>query len=129
MANPWARTIGQANASSPSSIQNAEHHDRSQSKRAIDGTPGTPTEILADSTTKQPVPDLSILRVTNTDTATQFLAIAADADIPVGDPDITDGYALPPNSVTHIYIGQLATKESTFIKSSDTAVQVIILEA
>lgn len=129
MANDWKRTVGQANSSSPSSIQNAEHYDRAQAKRVMDGTPGTPSEIVADSTTEQPVPQISILRVTNTNAAVQFLFVGKESDVPGGAPDITEGYALPPNSVTHVFIGKREDGESDFIKSSSSDVQVIVCEA
>lgn len=128
MANKWEANPRLKTARSPSSVNNQQHHDKSLSERDINGSPGTIGKIISNANTLQSVPELSVLRVTNTTASTQFLFIGEEADAPAGAPVLAEGFALPPNSVENFYVGQLLSKKSVHIKASDAGVQVVVAE-
>ena len=117
------------NASSPGTIANTEHHDKSGSQKNLNGTPGTVKEIIADSTAITPVDPGCVVRVTNTTGSTQFLFVGLNSEAPAGVPTIADSLALPPNHTEHLYIGlTVAPNEGTVLKSSSSSVQLIVME-
>jgi len=129
MANDkWDKNPRLNRSRSTAVIQNQEHHDPSSSSRDITGSPGTPDVIISTAATKQPVPEGCVIRVANTNAATQFLFIGEDADAPAGAPVLADGMALPPNSSECFYVGKLASGKSPAIKASSNDVQITVME-
>lgn len=116
------------NARNPSSIQNMQHHDPSASQRSITGSPGTMETVIATSTTETPLHDDALLRVVNTDAATQFIYIGENpAPVTV---DASNSMALPPGHVECFYCGVADPDEvkSIVVKTSHANVQVVIME-
>jgi hypothetical protein len=115
-------------ASSPASIANNEHHDPSGSKKVIDGSAATIREIIADSTTKTPLEDYAVLRVTNTTGAVEYLFVGKDSDAPAGVPTILNGMAFPAGHSEMVFCGVADdNKESIVCKASVVGLQVIIM--
>lgn len=116
-------------SSSPTVIQNSQHHDTSLSQKCSVGSPGTPELIIADSTVLTPIKDYATIRVTNTTASVAFIFIGQESDAPGGAPTIADGLALPPNSSENIFIGKLEDdSESVHVKASAATVQVVVFE-
>lgn len=115
-------------SSSPTVIQNAQHHDTSLGHRAIDGSPGTPELIIPDSTVLTAVEDYKVIRVTNTTGALAFLYIGTAADDP-GALSITNAIALEPNKAEHFFLGKFEDdSESVHVKASAASVQIVVFE-
>ena len=114
-------------AKSASGIKNAEHHDKSGSKKTIDVIPGTIKEIVSDSTVETPVEDRVLVRAFNTGLAVAYLWIGEAGSAPVT-VDATNGIALGPESGEIIATGHLVSGKSVAIKASVSGVQVIIFE-
>lgn len=116
-------------SSSPGTIVNKQNHDRSGSQKTLEGTGGTIKEIIADSSVITPVEAGCVLRVVNTDAATQFLFVGLRSEAPGVAPTIANGIALPPDCKEHVFIGfTAAANEGTVIRSSSSNVQVTVLE-
>jgi hypothetical protein len=120
--------LGLKTSRSPGSITNMEHHDQSGSAKSTKGMPGTIREILANSTTLKPLENFAMIRACNTSGTTAFVWTGPADEAPVT-VDITNGFALPPNSAEVIFLGQSSDpKISMAVKTSATTVQVVILE-
>lgn len=116
------------NARSPGSIQNAQHHDPSGAERSLNGTPATINKVIATSTTKEPLEPYAILWVVNRNTATQYIFVGKDEDVPVT-VDASNGMALPPNYGILLHCGESNdNKQSIAVKSSHSDVHITILE-
>lgn len=126
----WKRALGlKGTARNPSTIANQQHHDKSNAERDISGSPGTVDRIISTSATLQFVENHRVLRVANTNAAWQYLFIGEEADAPGGAPDISNGIAIPPNFYENIYLGELESTNSIFIKSSSNDVQIVVMES
>ena len=118
------------NARSPGSIDNAEHHDPSGSKKVIPGIPGTIDSIFATSSSKNPIPPASELWVVNTDAAIQYVYIGKDSGCPAGAPSITTGIAIPAGKGFAIHCGVSDDPmQSIVVKTSSNNVQVTLLQS
>lgn len=120
--------LGLKTARSPGSIHNMQHHDQSGSEKSIKGFPGTIREVLADSTVLTALENYALIRVCNTSASTAFIWTGPADQAPMT-VDVTNGFALPPNSCDVIYLGQSSDpKISMAVKASASAVQVVVLD-
>lgn len=117
------------NSRSPGSITNMEHHDATGAQKNIDGTPSTIKSVIADSTVSTPLCSFSMVRVCNTDTVPQFIWFGKEGDEPVS-LDVTNSFALPAGYCDIFHIGASNDeKKSIVVQSSDSKVQVIVIES
>lgn len=132
MADKWKSISGIDRARNPSAIINDQHDDKSLSARNQSGSPGTVSAIISNAATAQLIPAGCVIRVMNTDTANQFLAIGVgptNAAVPAGTPALADGIALAPGAYENFFIGHpLALTDCVWIKASSNNVQVVVFE-
>jgi len=114
------------NARSPGSIFNSQHHDPSSSERSMNGSAGTISVVIPDSTVETAIPPNSVIRVCNTTGATAFIYIGEEGTVP-GSIDALSSYAIPPNSAENFFCGiSRDPSKSIVIKASVIGVQVIV---
>lgn len=127
MANKFQSIAGQkGSVKSPSAVDNAEHHDLSQSKKTNDTTPGCVESITADTAEHATQPG-QLVRFANTAAATAFVWIG-EAGASPGAPAIADSLAIPPNSAIMVPMPNPVSGKSPAYKCSAATVQAVIFE-
>ncbi len=116
-------------AKAPSSIANAEHHDKSGSSKAMHVVPGSLDAILAASNTETPVAPKSIVRFFNNSGAVAFIWVGVQGTAPVT-VDITNGYAIGVGQEMIVAFAEPEdqTKSAAF-KTSAATVQAALIES
>ena len=116
-------------AKSPSSIANAEHHDKSGSAKTIQVVPGSLDAILANSNTEQAVAPKAVVRFFNNSGAVAFIWTGPMGSAP-GTVDITNGYAIANQAEMIIAFAEPEdqTKSAAF-KTSAATVQAALIES
>lgn len=129
MSKTFNDKLGQTGASAPSAIANSQNIHSAGVAKVSQTLPATPFQIVTDSTVDIPVADCDVLRVANTTGSVQYLNVRSQEDAAPGAVDISNSFAIMPNSVELVAIGQRLDKKGQIVKTSDTGVQVIILDS
>lgn len=117
-------------AKAPSSIANAEHHDKSGTKKTMQVVPGSLDAILANSNVETAVAPKSVVRFFNNSGAVAFIWTGIQGDSPVGVPDITNGYAIGIGQEMIIAFAEPEDQsKSAAFKTSVATVQAALIES
>ena len=116
-------------AKSPSSIANAEHHDKSGSSKGINVVPGSLDAIVGNSAVETAVSPNAMVRFFNTTGAVAYVWVGVEGSAPVT-VDITNGYALGASQELIIAFAQPdnPAKAAAF-KTSASGVQAALIES
>lgn len=116
-------------AKAPSSIANAEHHDKSGASKAIHVVPGSLDAILAGSNVETPVAAKSMVRFFNNSGAVAFVWVGVSGSAPVT-VDITNGYAIANGAEMIVAFAEPEDQaKAAAFKTSNALVQAALIES
>lgn len=125
MGKVFKDKLGQTGASS--NTMNAEHIHTAGVKKVSQTLPSSASVFIPSSATATGVHGGEVIRAANTTGLVQFVAVVAQDVTPAL--DITDSFAIMPNSVELIAVGERNDGKGQIIQTSDAGVQLVILDS
>lgn len=127
MGKVFKDKLGQTGNSSPSAAQNAEHIHSAGVKKVSQTLPANAAVFIPDSTVATGVNGGEVIRCANTTGAVAFVAVVEQGTTPAL--NATDSFAIMPNSVELIAVGELKSGKGQEISASAAGVQLVILDS